>query len=150
MGEWDNDAEKNNFFCEVVSRLDFHLAMNPKAGRSWLACSSKKTKSKIFASWLLSYLQSYHDFPLIFFFRLNEEMSEIALELERIGFRTPTVFQCAWTPARDRLGTGSRKSAARLTETPRSGGAVASACSVLPEELSVLTPVQKVNGYLGK
>jgi hypothetical protein len=80
-------------------------------------------------------------------------MGEIALELERIGFRTPTVYQSAWTPARDRLGTGSKKSGAGipLCETPRSGRpAASSANTLLPEELSVLTPHDKVHSYLGK
>jgi hypothetical protein len=83
-------------------------------------------------------------------FRLNEEMGEIALELERIGFRTPTVFQTAWTPARDKFGTDAKHRKAGGDASTETSKTTDASSAQLPDERSVQTPREKVERYLGR
>ena len=71
-------------------------------------------------------------------------MGEIAMELARVGFRTPTVFRAGWTPARERLRATSIKVAESTSSAVESAAAI-----VQPEVLAVQTPLEKVQQYLG-
>ena len=70
-------------------------------------------------------------------------MSKIAAELERIGFRTPTVFQSA----RQRFGAAGRRMAG--SPPPVEEVMNHSAVPVLPQDLTVQSSEEKVQNYLG-
>jgi hypothetical protein len=74
-------------------------------------------------------------------------MVEIAAELERVGFRTPTVFQTKSTPARQRRFRSISKTTEEISpeETSRTQVKLAGR----PEDLAVQTSQEKVQKYLG-